>query len=152
MDLPKCRDHIGALAFARFMLGNHHLRRRRRGRSGSPVGLGGLRRSKANLPARETDDGSFDDTLQLANNTAPASWNWEPAAERPLGGPFSQNLFSLGKPDDGYAALIDDLKSSGLLKDTLIMMTVEFGRTVGRLNSSVGRDHFLQQFPSSAAG
>ena len=64
-----------------------------------------------------------------------------------------QNLFSLGKPlDDGYAALIDDLKSSGLLKDTLIVMTGEFGRTVGRLNSSAGRDHFLQQFSVFAGG
>ena len=65
----------------------------------------------------------------------------------------AQNLFSLGKPlDDSFAALIDDLKSSGLLKDTLIVMTGEFGRTVGRLNSSAGRDHFLQQFSVFAGG
>lgn len=64
-----------------------------------------------------------------------------------------QNLFTLGKPlDNGLAALLDDLKSTGLLKDTLVVMVGEFGRTVGALNGAGGRDHFLQQFCVFAGG
>ncbi|MBY0502378.1 MAG: DUF1501 domain-containing protein [Bryobacteraceae bacterium] len=64
-----------------------------------------------------------------------------------------QNLPTLTKAlDNGYAALIDDLKSTGLLRDTLVVMVGEFGRTVGRLNSSNGRDHYLQQFAVFAGG
>ncbi len=64
-----------------------------------------------------------------------------------------QNLYTLGKPlDDGLATLLDDLKSLGLLKETLVVMVGEFGRTVGRLNASGGRDHYLQQFAVFAGG
>ncbi|GAB4358923.1 MAG: DUF1501 domain-containing protein [Bryobacter sp.] len=48
--------------------------------------------------------------------------------------------------DAGVSQLIADLKASGLLNDTLIVMVGEFGRTVGRLSGANGRDHFLQQF------
>jgi hypothetical protein len=49
--------------------------------------------------------------------------------------------------DDGVSALLGDLKSSGLLNETLVVMQGEFGRTVGPLTSGDnGRDHFLQQF------
>ena len=48
--------------------------------------------------------------------------------------------------DDGLSALLGDLKSSGLLNETLIVMQGEFGRTVGPLTGDGGRDHFLQQF------
>ncbi|MGH9657497.1 MAG: DUF1501 domain-containing protein [Bryobacteraceae bacterium] len=48
--------------------------------------------------------------------------------------------------DNGVAALLDDLKSSGLLNETLVVMMGEFGRTVGRLSGAQGRDHFLQQW------
>ncbi len=48
--------------------------------------------------------------------------------------------------DDGLSALLDDLKSSGLLDQTLVVMMGEFGRTVGKLSGAQGRDHYLQQF------
>lgn len=48
--------------------------------------------------------------------------------------------------DDGVSSLMADLKSSGLLSKTLVVMGGEFGRTVGRLSAQQGRDHYLQQF------
>lgn len=48
--------------------------------------------------------------------------------------------------DDGLSALIGDLKQTGLLNETIIVMAGEFGRTVGALTAQAGRDHFLQQF------
>src|SRR5205823_3304411 len=47
--------------------------------------------------------------------------------------------------DGGLGMLLADLKSDGLLDQTLIVAQGEFGRTVGPLNSNGGRDHFLQQ-------
>lgn len=48
--------------------------------------------------------------------------------------------------DSGVSAMLNDLKSSGLLKDTMVVIMGEFGRTVGRLTGTAGRDHYLQQF------
>lgn len=47
--------------------------------------------------------------------------------------------------DNGLATLMADLKSDGLLDETLIIALGEFGRTVGPLNVSNGRDHYPQQ-------
>jgi uncharacterized protein (DUF1501 family) len=64
-----------------------------------------------------------------------------------------QNLPTLGKQlDDGLSTLMDDLKRAGVFNDTLIVISGEFGRTPGRLTSSAGRDHFLQQFCVFAGG
>lgn len=63
------------------------------------------------------------------------------------------NIFTLGKTlDDGLAAMLADLKSSGLLEETLVVVVGEFGRTVGKLSAAGGRDHFLQQFCLFAGG
>ncbi|HUQ95125.1 MAG TPA: DUF1501 domain-containing protein [Bryobacteraceae bacterium] len=51
-----------------------------------------------------------------------------------------------GQFDAGIAQLMTDLKSSGLLQETMIVVMGEFGRTVGRLTGQQGRDHYLQQF------
>jgi len=48
--------------------------------------------------------------------------------------------------DDGLSRLAADLKASGTLDRTLIVMMSEFGRTVGPITAQDGRDHFLQQF------
>ena len=48
--------------------------------------------------------------------------------------------------DAGLAALLDDLKGSGLLNETLVVLMGEFGRTVGALSPQNGRDHYLQHF------
>jgi len=47
--------------------------------------------------------------------------------------------------DNGFGALLADLKADGLLEETLVVAMGEFGRTVGSLNAQAGRDHFLQQ-------
>jgi uncharacterized protein (DUF1501 family) len=54
--------------------------------------------------------------------------------------------------DTALSALLDDLKSSGLLAETLVVMAGEFGRTVGPLTSAAGRDHWVQQFAFFAGG
>jgi hypothetical protein len=48
--------------------------------------------------------------------------------------------------DGGLSALLGDLKASGLLNETLVVVMGEFGRTVGALSPQDGRDHFLQHF------
>ena len=48
--------------------------------------------------------------------------------------------------DMGVANLLSDLKASGQLDQTLVVMAGEFGRTVGPLTGQAGRDHWPQQF------
>lgn len=56
------------------------------------------------------------------------------------------NVNSLGRQfDTALGNLIGDLKTSGLLDSTLVIAMGEFGRTLGTLNTTAGRDHFLQQ-------
>jgi len=47
--------------------------------------------------------------------------------------------------DAGLGALIADLKQDGTFDQTLIVAMGEFGRTVGPLNTTNGRDHHVQQ-------
>jgi len=55
---------------------------------------------------------------------------------------FGQNMYTLaGELDRAVGALVDDLKASGDLDQTLILMMGEFGRTPGPLNIRGGRDH-----------
>jgi hypothetical protein len=54
--------------------------------------------------------------------------------------------------DNGLSQLITDLKSQGLLDETMIVMAGEFGRTVGKITSGLGRDHYPQQFAVFAGG
>lgn len=60
--------------------------------------------------------------------------------------PRGTNLLTLAPTlDNGVGTLISDLSAAGLLKDTLIVLAGEFGRTVGALSGAGGRDHLLQQ-------
>lgn len=52
--------------------------------------------------------------------------------------------------DQGCAALINDLKVRGLLKDTLVIWGGEFGRTP--MNQADGRDHHMRAFSIWMAG
>jgi uncharacterized protein (DUF1501 family) len=62
-------------------------------------------------------------------------------------------MYTMGKPlDDGVSALLADLKASGLLDQTLVVMAGEFGRTVGPLTAAGGRDHWPQQSVIFAGG
>jgi hypothetical protein len=60
--------------------------------------------------------------------------------------------------DQGVSALLDDLSARGLLDDTLVVVTGEFGRTprigasTGNNNSRDGRDHWSAVFSAVFAG
>lgn len=53
--------------------------------------------------------------------------------------------------DQAYAALIRDLDDRGLLDETLVMLTSEFGRTP-KINDTEGRDHWPRVFSVLLAG
>ena len=53
--------------------------------------------------------------------------------------------------DQAYATLITDLHDRGMLNETLVMVTTEFGRTP-KINSNAGRDHWPQVFSIAMAG
>jgi hypothetical protein len=60
--------------------------------------------------------------------------------------------------DQGVAALLDDLEAHGLLDETLVVVTGEFGRTprigatTGNANTRDGRDHWAAVFSAVFAG
>lgn len=49
--------------------------------------------------------------------------------------------------DQGLSALLGDLERRGLLADTLVVLTSEFGRTP-KINQNSGRDHYPKAFSS----
>ncbi len=55
------------------------------------------------------------------------------------------------KLDQALAALLGDLEKRGLLKETLVVLTTEFGRTP-KINQNEGRDHYPKAFSSLLAG
>lgn len=66
----------------------------------------------------------------------------------------SRNMYGLClELDQGLGALLDDLKASGKLSQTIIVAMGEFGRTPGPLNGRGGRDHHKSaQFAVLAGG
>jgi hypothetical protein len=62
---------------------------------------------------------------------------------------LKRNLFPYF--DQGISALLDDLKESGLLEETLVVVTGEFGRTP-KINKDAGRDHWGPVMTSMFAG
>src|SRR5207302_936124 len=53
--------------------------------------------------------------------------------------------------DQAFAALVEDLDQRGMLGETLVLATAEFGRTP-RINSSAGRDHWPWVYSVALAG
>ncbi len=53
--------------------------------------------------------------------------------------------------DQAYARLIQDLDERGMLKDTLVVIATEFGRTP-KINATAGRDHWPNVFSVALAG
>lgn len=53
--------------------------------------------------------------------------------------------------DQAFAALINDLDRTGLLNETLVMVSSEFGRTP-KINQTAGRDHWPKVFSVVLAG
>ena len=63
------------------------------------------------------------------------------------------NMTSLAKGvDQPIAGLIRDLKSRGMLDDTLVVWTTEFGRTPWGTTQSKGREHYNKVYSSWLAG
>ncbi|HVW00811.1 MAG TPA: DUF1501 domain-containing protein, partial [Planctomycetaceae bacterium] len=53
--------------------------------------------------------------------------------------------------DQVYAALMEDLEESGLIDETLVVLTSDFGRTPG-VNATAGRDHWMHCYGTILAG
>ncbi|TWU16572.1 DUF1501 domain-containing protein [Allorhodopirellula heiligendammensis] len=53
--------------------------------------------------------------------------------------------------DQGLSVLLEDLSERGMLDETLVMVTSEFGRTP-KINSDAGRDHWPKVFSVMLAG
>ncbi len=64
----------------------------------------------------------------------------------------SSHLGKMTEFDNGLGTLMEDLKSDGLLDQTLIVAMGEFGRIVGNINAGKGRDHHTQQSVLFAGG
>jgi Protein of unknown function (DUF1501) len=73
--------------------------------------------------------------------------NWDAHAD--VFGRLKDTL--LPPADLAFAALIDDLTARGLLEETLVIATGEFGRTP-RINSTGGRDHWPHCYSLIVAG
>ena len=77
-----------------------------------------------------------------------ASYNWDAHSDVHHQDPRAKNV------DQPIAALLKDLKSRGMLEDTLVVCTTEFGRTatVDTINGDKGRGHHAHAFSSWLAG
>jgi hypothetical protein len=64
---------------------------------------------------------------------------------------FNRTKTLCGQLDQPFAALLADLKDRGMLDNTLVIWTGEFGRTP-RINPNSGRDHFPRAFSAALAG
>ncbi|HEX5053491.1 MAG TPA: DUF1501 domain-containing protein [Planctomycetota bacterium] len=65
---------------------------------------------------------------------------------------IARNLQSrMNEVDQAFAALVADLDAQGLLDQTLVLLTTEFGRTP-RINNDAGRDHWPRVFSVVMAG
>ncbi len=53
--------------------------------------------------------------------------------------------------DQGMSALLADLESRGLLRETMVVVATEFGRTP-KINQNDGRDHYPKAFSAVIAG
>jgi hypothetical protein len=64
---------------------------------------------------------------------------------------FARVPENCAKLDAGLGALLEDLERRGLLRETLVVVTTEFGRTP-RINQNEGRDHYPKAFSRLLAG
>lgn len=55
------------------------------------------------------------------------------------------------KLDRGLATLVNDLHARGMLRDTLVVVATEFGRSP-KINQSLGRDHYPTAFSAALFG
>lgn len=74
-----------------------------------------------------------------------SSNNWDSHSDMALHAPLAKKI------DQPIAGLIQDLKRTGLLQDTLVIWTTEFGRTPG-IDGAKGRGHHPAVYSSWLAG
>src|SRR5215813_3705176 len=74
-----------------------------------------------------------------------ASKNWDAHSDIHTHAPLAKNI------DLPVGGLLTDLQSRGLLKDTLVVFTTEFGRSPNP-EGTIGRGHFNRAFSSWVAG
>lgn len=56
-----------------------------------------------------------------------------------------------GQLDQAFGTLLTDLEQRGLLRETMVVLTTEFGRTP-RINENAGRDHYPKVFSCVMGG
>ena len=78
--------------------------------------------------------------IQKSGNVANI-WDNHGPFEGKTGYQMLEAVYGLPTLDRGFAALMEDLESSGLLDETLVAMYGEFGRTP-KINKATGRDHW----------
>ncbi len=84
--------------------------------------------------------------VQVWSGTGGASKNWDNHSDIP-----GELPFIAGQVDKPIAGLLTDMKSRGLLEDTLIIWTTEFGR-FPFTQGATGRDHNAKSFVTWLAG
>lgn len=85
--------------------------------------------------------------IELIDSGADSSSNWDSHDNMNAHLPLAKNV------DRPIAGLIKDLKSRGMLEDTLVVWTTEFGRTPYNADpNSAGRDHHHEAFSSFLVG
>ena len=82
----------------------------------------------------------FIELIDTGSNT-----NWDSHSDMKLHGPLAKNV------DKPIAGLLKDLKSRGMLEDTLVVWTTEFGRTP-TTDAPNGRSHHASCYSSWMAG
>jgi hypothetical protein len=74
------------------------------------------------------------------------SYGWDSHGDN-----FNGHLTRVPRFDQAFAAIIEDLASSGMLDDVLVICMSEFGRTP-RINGNMGRDHWPESWSLAMAG
>ena len=84
--------------------------------------------------------------VSLSSADGPMAFGWDTHQQN-----FDAVKKLSGVLDPAWAALMDDLRSRGLLDSTLIVWMGEFGRTP-KINKDAGRDHFPNAWTTVLAG
>lgn len=74
------------------------------------------------------------------------SYGWDTHGDN-----FNGHISLMGKFDQAFSAVIEDLAASGMLDNVLVIAMSEFGRTP-RINGHVGRDHWPEAWSVAMAG
>ncbi len=74
------------------------------------------------------------------------SYGWDTHGDN-----FNGHVSLVGKFDQAFAAVIEDLQERGMLENVLVIAMSEFGRTP-RINGHIGRDHWPEAWSLAMAG